>query len=126
MQERGGGMQDTEASGDVVSVGSMDFSMRLLGYDSVAETLYGFCWAGTLLAGITQPVCPTHELHRALMCCVFCISCLHRYDDVVTFLDPITKYNNVQGYMFNIRFLKKGVCNSMIQDRAIVPYRTVL
>ena len=29
-----------------------------------------------------------------------------RYDDVVTFLDPITKYNNVQGYMFNIRMLK--------------------
>jgi len=23
--------------------------------------------------------------------------------DVVTFLDPITKYNNVQGYMLDIR-----------------------
>eukprot|EP00877_Chromochloris_zofingiensis_P004288 jgi/Chrzof1/13860/Cz08g15100.t1 len=29
-----------------------------------------------------------------------------QYDDVVTFLDPITKYNNVQGYMFNIKMLK--------------------
>lgn len=33
---------------------------------------------------------------------------LYRYDNVVTFLDPITKYNNVQGYMFNIRMLKAG------------------
>jgi hypothetical protein len=30
-------------------------------------------------------------------------------DDVVNFLDPITKYSNVQAYMFNIRMLK-GVC----------------
>jgi hypothetical protein len=27
---------------------------------------------------------------------------------VVNFLDPITKYSNVQGYMFNIRMLKTG------------------
>jgi hypothetical protein len=31
-----------------------------------------------------------------------------RYDEVVTFLDPITKYSNVQGYMFNIKMLKSG------------------
>lgn len=36
-----------------------------------------------------------------------------RYDDVVTFLDPITKYNNVQGYMFNIRMLKSGEWQSL-------------
>ncbi|KAF8066298.1 heme-binding-like protein [Scenedesmus sp. PABB004] len=29
-----------------------------------------------------------------------------QYEDVVTFLDPITKYDSVQGYMFNIRMLK--------------------
>jgi hypothetical protein len=41
----------------------------------------------------------------SLLCCaVLCC----RYDDVVTFLDPITKYSNVQGYMFNIRMLKGG------------------
>lgn len=39
---------------------------------------------------------------------VLCCAVLRRYDDVVAFLDPITKYNNVQGYMFNIRMLKTG------------------
>jgi hypothetical protein len=29
------------------------------------------------------------------------------YDDVVTFEDPITRYSNAAGYMFNIRMLKK-------------------
>jgi hypothetical protein len=48
----------------------------------------------------------------AVLCCAVlcCVPCIHtcRYDTVVTFLDPITKYNNVQGYMFNIRMLKAG------------------
>lgn len=51
--------------------------------------------------------CVSHRVscikHVLTMCVDAC-----RYDDVVTFLDPITKYNNAQGYMFNIRFLKKG------------------
>lgn len=29
-----------------------------------------------------------------------------QYDEVVDFLDPITKYSDIQGYMFNIKFLK--------------------
>jgi hypothetical protein len=36
------------------------------------------------------------------------VSARCRYDEVVTFLDPITKYSNVQGYMFNIKMLKSG------------------
>jgi len=30
------------------------------------------------------------------------------YEDVVDFRDPITKYTNIEGYMFNIKFLKKA------------------
>jgi hypothetical protein len=33
---------------------------------------------------------------------------------VVNFLDPITKYSNVQGYMFNIRMLK-GVFDPLFE-----------
>uniref|UniRef100_A0A383WAA1 SOUL heme-binding protein n=1 Tax=Tetradesmus obliquus TaxID=3088 RepID=A0A383WAA1_TETOB len=37
-----------------------------------------------------------------------------QYDDVVNFLDPITKYSNVQGYMFNIKMLK-GVFDPLFE-----------
>jgi hypothetical protein len=42
---------------------------------------------------------------------------------VVNFLDPITKYGNVQYYMFNIRMLK-GVFDPLTQCNNVTLYVT--
>jgi hypothetical protein len=67
-----------------------------------------------VLASTLAAAAATHQhcllAHHALGVCF-----KHdRYDDVVNFLDPITKYSNVQGYMFNIRMLK-GVFDPLFE-----------